>query len=179
MNYDKVIKFWFEELSSADWFEVNLSLDKKITETFLPLFESAIKGELFPWRHSAQGRLAEIIILDQFSRNIFRGRPQAFSQDAMAVALAQHAVEMKIDSQLNEVEKPFLYMPYMHSESLIVHDEAVKLFSAPGLEHYLDYEKRHKVIIEKFKRYPHRNNILKRESSPAEITFLDGPNSSF
>jgi uncharacterized protein (DUF924 family) len=127
----------------------------------------------------AEGRLAEIIVLDQFSRNMFRDTPAAFAQDALALVLAQEAVFSGADKLLSETQCSFLYMPFMHSESLVIHELAVELFSKPGLEGNLDFEMRHKVIIEKFGRYPHRNNILQRESTEEEMEFLKLPGSGF
>ncbi len=118
-------------------------------------------------------------MLDQFSRNIHRDDAQAFSCDVVALVLAQEAVRVGADQELASKQKAFLYMPYMHSESLPVHEEAVKLFSQPGLEFNLDFEKKHKVIIERFRRYPHRNALLGRESTAEELAFLQEPGSSF
>jgi len=125
------------------------------------------------------GRLAEIIVVDQFSRNIYRGTPKAFQWDPMALCLAQEAIRVKADSELSNAKRAFIYLPYMHSESLKIHQQAVELYSAPGLELNLEFEMKHKVIIEKFGRYPHRNDILGRPSTPEEVEFLKQPGSSF
>ncbi len=138
-----------------------------------------VKGELFAWRASPRGRLAEIIVLDQFSRNIHRNRPAAFASDGMALVLAQEAVAANADRTLDAAQRAFLYMPYMHSESLLVHDEALALYSQPGLEKNLDFELRHRAIIERFGRYPHRNQILGRRSTAAEKAFLAEPGWGF
>ena len=134
---------------------------------------------MFEWRASAKGRLAEIILLDQFSRNIHRDSALAFANDALALALAQEAVANKCEHELTPVENSFLYMPYMHSESLMIHEQAVELYKNNGLENNYQYELKHKVIIERFGRYPHRNKLLGRESTPEEIEFLNQPGSSF
>lgn len=176
---EHVLSFWFEELEPKDWFVSSDKLDQTITERFQPLLECASRSELYSWRETAKGRLAEVIVLDQFSRNVYRNTAQAFSQDPLALALAQQAIALKLDNELSDIEKSFLYMPFMHSESKIIHQEAVKLFNQPGLENNYDFELKHKVIIDRFGRYPHRNSILGRESSSEEIEFLTTPNSSF
>ena len=160
MQTDKdVLDFWFGELTPADWFSGDEALDSLIEQRFLALHNKAALGELYTWRQRAQGRLAEIIVLDQFSRNLYRGKPQSFLSDPMALVLAQEAVALGEDMKLSEKQRSFLYMPYMHSESLVIHEEAVRLFKQSGLENNLDFEYRHKVIIERFGRYPHRNKI--------------------
>lgn len=174
-----ILKFWFEELEPAQWWLRDEALDRQVSERFGDLHRRAVQGELYGWRSSAHGRLAEIMVLDQFSRNIHRDTPQAFAADPMALALAQEAVAAGLDQQLSPVEKSFLYLPWMHSESLLIHEVAVQLYQAPGLENNLDFEIRHKVIIERFGRYPHRNAILGRESTPEEVEFLKQPGSSF
>ncbi len=178
-HYSEILKFWFEDLEPQDWYKKNLELDEKITRQFLPLYRAASAGELFQWRVKPLGSLAEIIVLDQFSRNMFRGQPQAFAADSLALALSQEAVSKKQDSGLEARYKQFLYMPYMHSESLIIHEEAMKLFDQPGLEAILEFEIKHKKIIEEFGRYPHRNEILGRVSTQEELEFLKTPGSSF
>lgn len=128
---------------------------------------------------AASGRLAEIIVLDQFSRNIHRGQARAFACDPLALALAQTAVAVKADRELEVGRRAFLYMPYMHSESPAIHVLAVSLFGQPGLEGNLDFELRHKEIIDRYGRYPHRNAILGRPSTTEEMDFLKTPGSSF
>ncbi|MCG9623891.1 DUF924 domain-containing protein [Vibrio mediterranei] len=180
MQTDKdVLDFWFGELTPADWFSGDEALDSLIEQRFLALHNKAALGELYTWRQSPQGRLAEIIVLDQFSRNLYRGKPQSFLSDPMALVLAQEAVALGADLKLNAEQRTFLYMPYMHSESLVVHEEAVRLFTQNGIENNLDFEYRHKAIIERFGRYPHRNKILGRQSSEEELEFLTQPGSSF
>ncbi|MCK6264261.1 DUF924 domain-containing protein [Vibrio sp. ZSDE26] len=179
MEYNEVLTFWFDELGPAKWWVKDEDVDELIKKRFLAQHEKAMKCELFKWRDSAKGRLAEIIILDQFSRNMFRYTPQSFASDPLALALAQEAVNLGVDNELNTVEKSFLYMPYMHSESLSIHNVALKLYEANGVEANLDFEIKHRDIIVQFGRYPHRNAILDRSSSPEEIEFLTQPNSSF
>lgn len=179
VTYQEILKFWFEEITPDQQFGKDESFDQKIRERFLASHQEAMRGELYLWRNSAQGRLAEIILLDQFSRNMFRDQPQAFASDAVALTLAQEAVLLGIDKQLAPQQRIFLYMPYMHSESAEIHKVAIVLFNQPGLEENLRYELLHKTIIDRFGRFPHRNRILGRASTPEELEFLKQPNSSF
>jgi uncharacterized protein (DUF924 family) len=179
MEQKEVIKFWFVELKPEDWFKKDPQLDSLIKKRFQNTHEKATRGELFEWRDSFFGKLAEIIILDQFSRNIYREKPESFAFDPMALILAQEAVRSNVDQELSLEKKPFLYLPFMHSESKIIHEEALKLFSQKGLEMGLDYELKHKAIIDRFGRYPHRNKILGRESTPEELEFLKSSDSGF
>jgi len=174
-----VIKFWFEELGPEMRFAKNADLDRKIRERFLETFRAVVAGETAGWRKTPEGRLAEIIVLDQFSRNMFRDSAEAFSADKLALRLAQEAVSTGDDQQLTIEQRAFLYMPYMHSEDRQIHKEAVKLYSLKGLEFNLKFEHMHKKIIDRFGRYPHRNKILGRESTPEEIEFLKQEVSSF
>lgn len=173
-----VLDFWFEEIDPKQHWVKDTEFDALITKRFGELHARANACELFTWRDTAEGSLAEIIILDQFSRNMYRDTPKAFASDALALALAQNAVAKGFDSQISEQQRPFLYMPYMHSESAVVHKEAVKLYEKVG-QSSLDFELKHKIIIDRFGRYPHRNAILGRESTAEEIAFLQEPNSSF
>jgi len=174
-----VLGFWFEELEPPQWFEKDLEMDAQITERFGALHGRAVEGALASWRATAEGRLAEIIVLDQLSRNIFRGTPGAFAADAPALERSREAIAVGADMELDPQRRMFLYMPFMHSESREVHEEAVALFEALGMTRTLEFEHLHKVIIDRFGRYPHRNEILGRVSTPEEIEFLKGPNSSF
>lgn len=177
--FRSVLKFWFDELEPKQWWLKDEDLDQQIIERFSEVHRQASRCELFPWRTEPQGRLAEIIVLDQFSRNMFRGSAQAFAYDSLALALAQEAVSSGADTHLRQAEKNFLYMPYMHSESLRIHDIAMDLFRKNGAKASFEYEVKHRDIIVKFGRYPHRNKILGRESTPEEIAFLSQPGSSF
>ena len=179
MNYSDIIDFWFKEIEPKMQWQKDLSFDQLIQERFGVVHQKAGQCELYTWRTSPMGKLAEIIVLDQFSRNIYRDHAMAFAQDSLALALSQQAVAQGDDQSLSSAEKSFLYMPYMHSESLAIHEQAVTLFSAAGLENTLNFELKHKAIIEKFGRYPHRNKILGRDSTNAETAFLQTPGSSF
>lgn len=179
MGYLDILKFWFEEKEPKQWFGKHASFDALIRERFAPVHRAAAQGEFVAWRTTAQGRLAEIIVLDQFSRNLFRDDARAFACDGMALVLAQEAVQKGADSALQPVQRAFLYMPYMHSESARIHEDAMRLFAQPGLENNLAFERRHKAIIDRFGRYPYRNAVLGRQSTPEEQAFLAGSDSSF
>ncbi|MDZ7919606.1 DUF924 family protein [Rhodoferax sp.] len=174
-----ILHFWFTELSPKQLFAKDTALDEAMRSRFCLTLEAAARCELFAWRATAEGRLAEILVLDQFSRNIFRDTPRAFAQDALALVLAQEMVAGGHEQHLSPKQRAFAYMPYMHSESAVVHAEAVRLFAQPGLENNLNFELRHKAIIDRFGRYPHRNAILGRTSTPEELAFLSEPGSSF
>lgn len=179
MNYQTVLDFWFKEISPQQWWVKDSAFDQLIRQRFLDIHTKASCGELFSWRVTAEGRLAEIIILDQFSRNMFRDSPNSFAQDTLALVLAQEAIFNGADKVIPAEWRSFMYMPYMHSESLVIHEQAVKLFDQKGMEYNLDFELKHKVIIEKFGRFPHRNKILNRISTAEELEFLKQPDSSF
>lgn len=176
---DSVLHFWFEELEPADWWKKSPALDRRIAALFEPTLTAAARCELFAWRETPQGRLAEVIVLDQFSRNVYRDTALAFTNDALALALAQEAVALGWDRPLPVERRAFLYLPYMHSESALIHEVALRLFDTPGLENNLDFERRHKAIIDRFGRYPHRNAVLGRPSTAEELVFLEEPGSAF
>ena len=175
---DEFIEFWFQHIDPNQWRVSDPSFDALLTKRFLALLQQASAGELFAWRHKPKGRLAEVVVLDQLSRNIYRGTPLAFAQDAMALALSQEAVSAGLMSELEEEERAFLLMPYMHSESQVIHGQAEALFQQHAPSRY-EPELRHKAIIDRFGRYPHRNEILGRVSTEEEIEFLKLPGSRF
>ena len=177
--YNEVITFWFEEIEPAAWWKKDATFDALLVERFSSLHKKASQCELYEWWIVPAGRLAEIIVLDQFSRNMFRDSAPAFANDALALALSQEAVACGADEHLSAVQRSFLYMPYMHSESLEIHELAVELYGKNGLQGNLEFELKHKNIIERFGRYPHRNDVLGRSSTPEEIKFLTQPGSSF
>ena len=179
MTTQSVLSFWFEEIEPKQWWVKSDEFDQLIATRFGALHAAATRCELSDWRETPQGRLAEVIVLDQFSRNIYRDQPQAFACDPLALALAQHAVALQADQALPTQQRTFLYMPYMHSESPLIHSSALPLFSQAGLEHALPSELRHQAIVDRFGRYPHRNTILGRSSTAEEIDFLATPGSSF
>jgi uncharacterized protein (DUF924 family) len=176
---DSILAFWFEEITPRQWWVSAEDFDQLIASRFGALHAAAERCELYDWRASAAGRLAEIIVLDQFSRNIYRNQRGAFSNDGLALGLAQTAVAAHADQSLDATRRAFLYMPYMHSESPAIHAIALALFSHTEMVNNLDFERRHKAIIDRFGRYPHRNAILGRESTSEEIEFLKTPGSSF
>ena len=179
MQPTDIVHFWFTELTPKQHFDNDAALDDTIRTRFGATLEAAARCELFAWRATPVGRLAEIVVPDQFSRNVYRDTPRAFAQDAMALVLAQELVDSGQDSRLPVVHRRFAYMPYMHSESTLIHAQAVVLFSQAGLEDALRFELRHQEIIDRFGRYPHRNAILGRKSIPEELVFLNEPGSSF
>jgi uncharacterized protein (DUF924 family) len=174
-----VIKFWFQDIEPRQRFKKDLEFDYLVTEIFFTLHDRAKKGALYAWREHPLDALAEIIILDQFSRNMFRDSIGAFATDTLALVLAQEAILRKFDIELNNEKKAFLYMPFMHSESAEIHEIAMYLFDKPGMEDNFNYEIKHKDIIDRFGRYPHRNEILGRESTDEELEFLKLSGSSF
>lgn len=177
--YQDIIDFWFKEISPDMWWTVDPAFDGLIRDRFGAVLNQAAQGELYEWRDAPRGRLAEIIVLDQFSRNIHRHTPQAFAQDPVALVLSQEAVRLGLHAALPPVEATFLLMPFMHSESPRIHEQAAALFKAfaPASNH--EFELKHKAIIDRFGRYPHRNAILGRVSTPEELAFLEQPGSSF
>lgn len=178
-DYHPILQFWFEEIEPSQWWAKDAKVDRMLASRFAEIHQQAAGCELYGWRRCAEGRLAEIIVLDQFSRNLFRDTPQAYAYDAQALVLAQEAISVGADRELSATQRSFLYMPFMHSESLTIHEVAVALFSSNGIENNLDFELKHKKIIDLFGRYPHRNAILGRTSTPAEIEFLKAPDSTF
>ena len=179
MTADGILHFWFTESTPQQWFAKDDAFDATIRTRFLATHAAAALGECWSWRSSAQGRLAELIVLDQFSRNLYRGDPRAFAQDAMALALAQELVQQGLDQQLTPAQRGFAYLPYMHSESRAVQQQSLALYTALGQENSLRFAHAHQVIVERFGRYPHRNAALGRQSTPEEVAFLQEPGSAF
>jgi uncharacterized protein (DUF924 family) len=176
--YNAILAFWFEETEHKLWWMADPEFDRLVKERFHYLLNQAAQGELFSWRMEPKGRLAEIIVLDQFSRNIHRNTPAAFTQDPMALVLAQEAVSAGVHQSLSPVERGFLLLPYMHSESRQIHVQAETLYREHAPDNY-EFELKHKAIIDRFGRYPHRNQVLGRASSADEIEFLKQPGSDF
>lgn len=178
-THHEILAFWFDEITPKQWWAAEPEFDRQIEDRFSDVLQRAMRGELYSWRKEEKGRLAEIIVLDQFSRNIYRNTPSAFSQDPMALVLAQEAVAAGVHAALSSVERAFLFLPYMHSESRIVHAEAELLYREYALPDNYAFELKHKAIIDRFGRYPHRNRVLGRPSSAGEIEFLQQPGSRF
>ncbi len=179
MTYQTIIDFWFNESKPEQWFAKNKAFDKTIQARFQKTLEQASKGELFHWRDTILGRLAEIIVLDQFSRNIYRDQAKAFAADPMALVLSQEALKSADFSKLSPQQTSFLLMPLMHSESKKIHAYAQELFQKYASQSSYDFELKHKRIIDRFGRYPHRNAILGRNSTKEELAFLQQAESSF
>ena len=179
MNPQDVLHFWFDEATPEQLFKKDVAFDAEIRARFGDTHQAAAHGELAAWRDTPDGRLAEIIVLDQFSRNLFRDDARAFATDGMALVLAQEAIRAGADRATPAARLAFLYMPFMHSESRAIHVEAERLFRHPGLEFNYKFELKHKAIIDRFGRYPHRNRVLGRASTPEELAFLEQPGSSF
>ncbi|WMW81949.1 DUF924 family protein [Undibacterium cyanobacteriorum] len=177
--FQEVIDFWFKEIDSKQWWRVDPAFDQLIAQRFGATLNAAAAGELSAWREQPYGRLAEIIVLDQFSRNVYRGTARAFTQDTMAVVLTQEALRQGADQVMSAIERNFMYMPLMHSESKQIHVFAEQLFKERAPQANYEFELKHKRIIDRFGRYPHRNAILGRTSTDEEIAFLKEDGSSF
>ncbi len=174
MNKQDVLNFWFEELTPNEWFQGTVELDKKIKDRFKKTLTQARAGELAGWRETTEGRLAEIIVLDQFSRHIYRHKAEAFASDDMALTLAQEVVRYNKQQDLPPQKRAFLYMPFMHSESLKIQENyALRYFKEEGLEDYWPYAKSHYETIKEFGRFPYRNEALNRETTSEEQAYLD------
>lgn len=186
---DDVWQFWFGELDAAGdaapevaarWWKKDDAFDAAIRERFAGLHREVGDGRHEGWRETMRGALAYVIVLDQFSRNMFRGTPGMFASDAQALAAAKDAVARGLDRQAPRAARAFFYLPYMHSEELADQDACVALYTAMGgAEYSLDYAEKHRVIIRRFGRFPHRNAILGRPSTAEEEAFLKEPGSSF
>jgi Uncharacterized protein conserved in bacteria len=168
-----VIDFWFVEHGPEDWFSGRPAFDALLADRFGSTHAAVARGEAWAWRATPEGRLAEIIVLDQFSRQLHRGAPGAFAQDRMALVLAQEAVAGGHDRAVAPARAGFFYMPYMHAESLPVQEEGVRLFTAHGDANMLDYMVKHRDTIARFGRFPFRNRALGRPSTPEEIAYME------
>ena len=190
MSYQNILHFWFGKPEDADygeprqfWFVKNFNVDVQIKSRFESTYQAAARGKLNHWRSSALSCLALIIVLDQFPRNMYRGQPQAFATDNRALKIAQFAVEQEYDQQLLPVQRWFVYLPFEHSENLADQETAMKLFSTlkddPNSQRSIDYARKHLQVIQRFGRFPHRNQILGRENTSEETAFLQQPGSKF
>jgi uncharacterized protein (DUF924 family) len=182
----EVLDFWFGDADAPreEWFRKDDAFDAQIAERFGRLVERALAGELAAWQAEPDTALALILLLDQFTRNIFRGSPRAFEGDPVALATARALVATGQDRELPPLPRAFGYMPFEHAEDLAAQDESVRLFTplaglSPFLASMLDYAHRHRVIIARFGRFPHRNAVLGRTSTPEEAEFLEQPGSGF
>ncbi len=194
----EVLDFWFGPLDEAGfadeahtkrWFMKDDAFDEEIRTRFAGLYEEIAAGEHTSWRDTPRGALAYVIVLDQFSRNMFRGSGKMYAEDAKAVAATKDAIVRGFDLQLQPAERTFLYMPLMHSEALHDQEACIHQFEAlaESLEgeaarrvaNNVDYAKRHRDIVARFGRFPHRNDLVERPTTDEEAEFLDQPGSSF
>ncbi|GAA5174767.1 DUF924 family protein [Niveibacterium umoris] len=186
-----VLDFWFLPAHDPahgrprrEWFAKDDAFDASIARRFGTVIDAALAGGFQEWADDPQGALARIIVLDQFTRNVHRGTALAFAGDALALATAQLLIDAGEDRYLSPVKRVFAYLPFEHSESLVMQDRAVALFEAltaewPGAADYLDYARRHREVIARFGRFPHRNAQLGRKTTEVERQFLAQPGSSF
>ncbi len=190
MTPQEVLDFWLGAPGSAEhgkrrevWFKKSDVFDQDVRRRFLPLWEMAADGRLADWDRAPQTLLAFIIVCDQFPRNMFRVDPRAFATDARALAAAQRMVESGWDQQLASLERQFVYLPFEHAEDPAMQQRSLELFERlaqdPALADLPEWARKHADIIARFGRYPHRNAVLGRDSTPAEIEFLAQPGSSF
>ncbi|MPZ08644.1 MAG: DUF924 family protein [Kiloniellaceae bacterium] len=177
---DDVLDFWFAAGREAQWFEASEAFDREVRRVLLSHFEAARLGKFADWRREPRGCLALCLLLDQVPRNAFRGTPRAFASDVLAREVTRHALKEGFDKALAGVERVFLYLPLEHSENLKDQQDSVALFAViEGGGEFLPYAERHRDVIARFGRFPHRNAILGRESTEDELEFLTQPNSSF
>ena len=189
----QILDFWFDVPTAPNseygqqrriWFKKDPVFDRQIREQFAEIYQQARLGKYDHWLDTPKKALALTVLLDQFSRNMFRGTPQSFAADAQALRVAQSAIARQYDAALLPVERMFFYLPFEHSENLAHQNQAVAYFEAlvqvaPELKSTLDYAYRHRSVIAEFGRFPHRNSILSRTSTPAELDFLAQPGSGF
>lgn len=168
----EILAFW-RQAGPEKWFAKDESFDAEIRRRFLPAHEAAAAGRLDDWQETPEGAYALLILLDQFPRNLFRGSPQAFATDAKALAVARHAIARGFDRSYEPPERRFFYLPFMHSEALHDQEHCVALCAAADDAEGVKFAEIHRDIIRDFGRFPHRNAILGRETTPAEQSFLD------
>ncbi|MDB5621521.1 MAG: hypothetical protein JWR39_84 [Devosia sp.] len=169
---DDVLQFWFTEHGREDWFGGKPEFDQQLAQRFADTHPHVARGEAWTWRRTPAGRLAEIIVLDQFSRQLHRGSREAFACDPMALALAQEAIAAGADHGVDAIRRPFFYLPFMHSESPVIQREGVRLYQALGDPEQLEFQLQHLHAIERFGRFPFRNKALGRLSTPEEQQYI-------
>lgn len=173
MHAEDVLDFWFVEHGPQDWYSGDAAFDARCAARLGDVHARAVKAELWQWRETARGRLAEIILLDQLSRQFNRGDASAFASDTMALALAQEVVAQGLDADMSLHERLFVYMPYQHSESALIQERSVDLFRSLDNPDYLAYALEHRDTIARFGRFPFRNTALGRVSTPEEIAYME------
>ncbi len=178
-RWDTVLDFWFAESTRAKWWVRDPAFDEAVQRTLGPLHEKAAAGLLAHWQESAEGALSLVVLLDQVPRNIFRDTARAFATDEQARWVAVHAVDRGFDRATDVGRRLFFYMPFQHSEDLADQDRACALVGSLGDAELLRYAEAHRRIVQRFGRFPHRNRILERPSTPEEEAFLLQPGSSF
>ena len=171
-----VLRFWFDELRPEQWWQRDGDVDAAIRTRFAALRKTIADDVPPDWLPTARGRLAAVIVLDQFSRNLFRNSARAFETDTAALALAVESVDAGLDEQLTKDERVFLYLPFEHSEDAEMQARSVALYEKLGDEATLDYARKHKLVIDRFGRFPHRNAVLGRETTDQEREFLEKEN---
>lgn len=173
MDYQEILDFWFAEETKSAWFNSTKEMDQLIRQRFETTWKQARDGQLDDWLKQAKGCLALVILLDQFPLNMFRGDAKCFATEEASRIVSRNAIEKGFDKDLDDTAKAFLYMPFMHSESLDDQDYSVSLFEQAKLNDNIRWAKHHRDIIKRFGRFPHRNSILGRESSAEEIDWLN------
>lgn len=176
---DDVLKFWFTDSSPKQWFTRNDAFDAAIRDTLGPLHARAVAGELDDWAATPRGALALMILLDQAPRNLHRGSARAFASDPAALRHARAAIAAGFDAGLSDDERLFFYLPFEHSEDLADQERCIELCRTLATAQYVEYAERHRNVIARFGRFPHRNAVLGRASTPEELEFLKQPGSSF
>ena len=177
---DSILRFWFNKIDQKYWFQKSDEFDTLVADKFQSHVDNALKGDYNDWSNDFSSRLALILLLDQFTRNIFRDDARAFSGDEQAISLTLNAVsEGQLENEGEVHRRRFLLMPLMHSEDIEIQNQSMDYFEKYTDSHTIAYAGSHRDIIDRFGRFPHRNIILGRESTTAEVEFLKGPNSSF
>ena len=179
IKINNILKFWFFECSPKDWFKKDIKFDQLVEKKFLKLVNHALQNKLNLWEKSPDGSLALILLLDQFTRNIFRGDPKSFFGDDKALEISLNCIEAGLLEVFNEHERQFMMIPMMHSEDLDVQENSLPFFKKYSNEKVFDFALKHRNIIKRFGRFPHRNKILNRSSTEEELNFLNKPGSSF
>lgn len=172
---EDIIAFWFAERNQSLWFNSTPEFDQSLRERFLVTYRAAVDKQLLDWEQTPAGALALTIVLDQFPLNMFRGQPESFATEAAARTVADRAIAHSFDQQLAPTQRLFLYLPFMHSESLADQTRSVQLFDRLGLEESARFAHHHHDLIARFGRFPHRNAILGRESTGEELAYLASP----